>query len=94
MMVIGVLQMALRLPEAQSLKEKRWVVKSIVTRIRNKFNVSVSEVASQDSWQLASLAIAHVGNDRGHTNELLDQVLNFSERVKQIEVIDSRLEFF
>lgn len=92
-MVIGLLQMALRLPEAQSLKEKRWVVKSLVTRIRNKFNVSVSEVESQDSWQLANLAIAHVGNDRGYTNELLDQVLNFAEGVKQIEVIDSRLEF-
>ncbi len=92
-MVVGVLQLAFRLPEAQSLKEKRWVLKSVVTRIRNKFNVSVSEVGSQDSWQLANLAIAHVANDRTYSNELLDQVLNFAESVKQIEVIDSQLEF-
>ena len=93
-MVIGVLQLALRLPEAQSLKEKRWRLKSIVTRIRNQFNVSISEVGAQDSWQLATLAIAHVGNNRAYTNELLDQTLNFVQEVNQIEVIDSRLEFF
>lgn len=93
-MVVGVLQIALRLPESHSLKEKRRLVKSLVTRIRNKFNVSVSEIDSQDSWQLATLAVAHVGNDRRYTNELLDQVLRFSEGVRKMEVIDSRLELF
>ena len=92
-MVIGVLQMAIRLPESHSLKEKRWTVKSIVTRIRNKFNVSVSEVDSQDAWQIATLAVAHVGNNRAHTNELLDQALNFVNQVKQVEVVDSQLQF-
>ena len=93
-MVVGVLQIAIRLPVSHSLKEKRWTIKSLVTRIRNKFNVSVSEIDSQDSWQLATLAAAHVGNDRRYTNELLDQVLGFIEEVKRIEVIDSELQLF
>ena len=93
-MVLAVLQLSIRLPEVHSLKEKRWHLKSLVTRIRNKFNVSVSEVDSQDSWQLATLAVAHVGNDRSHTNRLLDQTLNFVEGVRQIEVVDSQLEFY
>lgn len=93
-MVIGTLQVAIRLPESHSLKEKRRLVKSLVTRIRNQFNVSISEVNSQDSWQLASLAVAHVGSARPYTNEVLDRVRRFLEEVRSIEVIDSRLELF
>ena len=93
-MVVGLLQMALRLPSPQSLKEKRWVVKSLVTRIQNKFNVSIAEVDFQNVWQKATLAVAHVGNDRAFSNQLLDQVLNFTQRSREIEVIDSQLEFF
>ena len=92
-MVIGVLQVAIRLPECHSLKEKRRLVKSLVTRIRNKFNVSVSEIDSQDSWQLATLGMSTAGNARAHANRLLDQVLNFVQEIKQIEVVDSQLEF-
>ena len=92
-MVIGVMQLALRIPGAQSLKEKRRVLKSLITRIRNKFNVSVSEVDTQDKWQLSTIAVAHVGSDRPYANELLDQVKNLAERVRETEIIDSRLEF-
>ena len=86
--------MVVRLPEAQSLKEKRWSLKSLVTRLKNRFNVSVAEVDSQDQWQLSTVAVAHVGTSKPHTNGLLDQVLEFAEDVKQIEVIDSKLEIF
>ena len=93
-MVLDLLQMALRLPESQSLKEKRWLLKSLTARIKNRFNVSVSEVDSQDKWQLSTLAVAHVGIARPETNGLLDRVLEFAEGEKQIEVIDSKLDFF
>lgn len=91
-MFVGLLKLDIRLPEAQSLKEKRWQVKSLVTRIRNRFNVSVSEVENQDKWQLATLAVAYVGGDQKRTNQLLDQVLDFAEAVKQLEVINSKIE--
>ena len=91
-MVVGVLQIKLRLPEAHSLKEKRWLVKSFLTRARNKFNVSISEIDAQDSWQRSTVAVAHVGNNRRFTNELLDQVLSFAGGLRQIEVVDSQLE--
>ena len=86
--------MVTRLPEAQSLKEKRGFLKSLVTRLKNRFNVSVAEVDSQDQWQLSTVAVAHVGTSKPHTNGLLDQVLEFAEDVKQIEVVDSKLEIF
>lgn len=91
-MTVGLLRFDIRLPEAQSLKEKRGLVKSLVTRIRNRFNVSISEVENQDKWQLATVAVAHVGGDSSHTNQLLDQVLDFAEAVKQVEVIHSQIE--
>ena len=93
-MVLGVLHLALRLPEAHSLKEKRCILKSLVTRVKNRFNVSIAEVDAQDKWQLSTVVAAHVGNSRPHANQLLDHVLQFAESVKQIEVVDSKLEFF
>ena len=91
-MIVGLLRLDIRLPEAQSLKEKRWVVKSLMTRIGNRFNVSISEVEHQNKWQLATLAVAHVGSNQSHTNQLLDQVIDFAEAVKQLEVINSKIE--
>ena len=93
-MVVGLLQLSVRLPEANSLKEKRWRLKSFLARARNKFNISASEVGSQDSWQRAVLAIAYVGNDRRHVNEVLDHVLDFCHEFRQFEIIDSKLEFY
>ena len=92
-MIVGILQLALRFPEVHSLKEKRWILKSFLTRTRNKFNVSISEIDHHDLWQRATVAAAYVGNDRAFANELLDQLLNFSQEVKQLEVTDSQLEF-
>ena len=87
------MSLSIRIPGALSLKEKRFVLKSLVTRIRNRFNVSVSEVDSQDKWQLATLGVAHVAGDRRFSNQVLDGVLDFAEAVKQIEVLDSNIEF-
>ena len=92
-MVIGVLRFTLRLPEAQSLKEKRWQLKSLITRIRNEFNVSVSEIDMQDKWQLAVLGVAHISNDQNHSNRVLDQILNFAEKSRTMELTDSQIEF-
>ena len=92
-MVVGLLELSIRIPESNSLKEKRWVLKSLLTRIRNKFNVSVSEVEAQDTWQSAVIGIAYVGSDRRHANEVLDYVVDFADQIRQIEVVDTKIEF-
>ena len=92
-MVVGLLRLDIRLPEAQSLKERRWILKSLITRVRNRFNVSVAEVDPEDVWQRATVAVAHVGSDQPHTNKLLDQILDLAEGLRQIEVLDSQIEF-
>jgi len=76
-MNVGVCKISLRLPENLSLKGKRGVLKSITTRVRSKFNVSVAEVDDQELWQLATLGICCVSNDKRYTNEVLSKVADF-----------------
>jgi uncharacterized protein len=76
MPVIGVLTMELRLENSHSLKDKRHVVESLKSRLRNKFNVAVAEIDHQDLWQRAAVAAVTVSPD--HTNA--ERILQFVER--------------
>jgi uncharacterized protein len=77
------------LPDNHSLKDKRQVLKSLIGRLHNKFNVSAAEVGDNDSWQLASIAIAYASNDERHADKVLAAVVSFieSERL-DAEIID------
>ncbi|MBI2288444.1 MAG: DUF503 domain-containing protein [Chloroflexi bacterium] len=76
-MHIGVCRISFRLPENLSLKGKRQVVKSIISRVASKFNVAVAEIDDNDLWQLATLGVACVSNDKRQANEVLSRVMNF-----------------
>jgi len=65
----------LHLAGSQSLKDKRQVVRSLVDRMRRQFNVAVSEVEEQESWQTAVLGLAVVSNEAGHAARQLDRVI-------------------
>ncbi|NJK80471.1 MAG: DUF503 domain-containing protein [Chloroflexaceae bacterium] len=78
-MFIGSCTITLHLPFAHSLKEKRQVVKSLLARIRNEFNVSAAEVDSQDVWQLAVIGVACVSASQRYTHEQLEAVVRFIE---------------
>ena len=92
-MNIGVCKVRLRLPENLSLKGKRRVLKSIITRVASKFNVSVAEVDDQDAWQLATLGISLVSNDGRYTNEVLSKIVDFIINARfEVEVLDYEIE--
>ena len=78
-MHVGVARVALHLADNRSLKGKRMVVKSVAQRVRNRFNVAVAEVDTQDTWQVATLGIVCVSGDARHANEMIDKVLDFIE---------------
>lgn len=92
-LTIGVCRVRLRLPENQSLKGKRQVLKSLLARLHNKFNVSAAEVDDHDSWQLASIAVACASNGDRHADEVLASVISFirSERL-DAEIVDYETE--
>jgi uncharacterized protein YlxP (DUF503 family) len=91
-MVIGAARVELHVHASHSLKEKRSVVRSIVRRIRNEFNVAVAEVGGQDTWQWAVLGLAAVGHDRGSVRALLERVVDFVESLHLAEVTDQSVE--
>jgi uncharacterized protein YlxP (DUF503 family) len=74
-MVIGVCTLVLDINSSHSLKDKRRVVKSILAKVRNQFNVSIAEVDANDAWQSAVLGIACVSNDASHAHGLLTKVV-------------------
>ena len=71
-MTVGLCTVELFIPDAHSLKEKRQVLQSLKTRLRDKFNLSVAEVGDQDLWQKAILGMACVANESAHVNQVLD----------------------
>jgi len=92
-MNVGVCKIRLRLPENSSLKGKRQVLKSITTRVRNKFNVSVAEIDNHDRWQLATIGICCVSNDNRYTNEVLSKVVDFVINAHfEVEILDYEIE--
>ena len=94
-MNIGVCRIELRLPENQSLKGKRRVIKSVITRLQNNYNVSVAEIANQDLWQLATLGVTCVNNHRRHADETLANVVKFIlENYPELELLNSEIEVF
>lgn len=91
-MTVGILELALRINSSQSLKEKRMVLKSLKDRLRNNFNIAVSETDEQDKWQLARLCVVTVNSDKKYVNSLVSKVVEFIQRFPQIELLDYQIE--
>jgi hypothetical protein len=92
-MVIGVLTLELFIPESQSLKEKRQVLKSLLETTRQKFNVSAAEVDGLDLWQRATLGFACVSNEQPFVDQVLNKVLRTVEGNPRVEVTNVEMEF-
>jgi uncharacterized protein YlxP (DUF503 family) len=72
----------LHISASQSLKDKRQIVRSLLQRLRNEFNVSAAEVDTQDKRQLATLGLAYVSGDATHAEEVLDNALRYIEQTR------------
>lgn len=92
-MHVGVLRFSLRIPESGSLKDKRQVVRSVMQRLRNRFQVAVAEIDDNDAWQIATVGVACVANTARHCDDVLDEVLAFVEETRlDAEVLDVERE--
>jgi uncharacterized protein YlxP (DUF503 family) len=78
-MHIGLCTIELLLPGNGSLKGKRSVLKSIITRVSREFNVSIAEVDAQDTWQRAVVAVACVSTSAGYAHGQLERVVQWIE---------------
>ena len=78
-MHLGIMRIALRLPESRSLKTRRQAARSLTRRIRDKLNVSVTQDAGADgdAWQSLTLAVSAVSNDAAYIDAMLAEVVEF-----------------
>ena len=91
-MVLGILQVEFILHDNHSLKGKRKIVKSMVGKVKHKFNVSIAEIGSNDKWQKIELGVSAVGNDRRHIDKSLNTILAFLESLYLAELVDTKME--
>lgn len=76
-MIVGVMTAHISMPGVTSLKGKRSIVKSIIGRLRSRFNISISEVDHQDSRTSAVIAISIVSNEARFIDKQLDSIIDF-----------------
>ena len=93
-MVVGTMKIILHLHDNRSLKGKRKVVRSMVDKVKHKFNVSIAEVGSNDKWQRIELGVSAVGNDRRHIDSSLNNILGYVDTLYLAEIVDSSVEIY
>jgi hypothetical protein len=91
-MVVAMARLTLFIHDNDSLKGKRKVVKSLVEKVRHRFEASAAEVDDHDLWQKAQIGVALVGNDARLLTTRLDQITSFIENQHVAEIVDSHVE--
>ncbi len=93
-MIVGTLVVELFIGSSSALKDKRRVLKSILDKVKAKFNVSIAEVGNHDTWQRSTLGVACVSNETAHAQSTLSNVAKFIESQGSAEVIAIHTEIF
>ena len=79
-MIVGVMTTQLHMQGINSLKEKRGIVKSVIGRLKSRFNISIAEVDHQDEKRSAVIAIAIVANETGFIDSRFESILSFMQK--------------
>jgi len=90
-MVVGILELTLTF-YAESLKDKRSVVKRVINRVQQKFNVSAAEVDENDVINTAVLGFSTVGNDKQFIQSVMDKLVNYVENLELAEIVDQDIQ--
>lgn len=93
-MHIGVCKIKLYLPESQSLKDKRRLIKSLIDRLKKKFNLAVAELDALDMHQSAIIGAVSISNDVKFVNRILSQSVKFIEENSSVVLVDYETDFF
>ena len=93
-MIVACLRIQLHLPGCTSLKEKRFVLKSLKDRLRAKFNVALCETDYQDKWQRSGIAIVTVSGTRRGADQTIQALMNFLERQQRAVLMEAEKEFY
>jgi uncharacterized protein YlxP (DUF503 family) len=92
-MIVGICTIELHLPDAESLKDKRSIVKTLTARLHREFNVSCTEVDLHDVWKSTVIGVALVSTAAGHAQGVLESVVKWVERNRpDVMIVDHSIE--
>ena len=93
-MIVATCVIKLQLDGVSSLKEKRRILKSVLKRLTNQFNVAAAEVDAHDVWQTAVIGLAAVGNDSAYLHGLMEKAVGWIETQRpDVPIADYSIEF-
>lgn len=91
-MIVGICGLKLRIFEVNSLKEKRRIINSIIGRLKSRFNISISEVGLNDTWQSSEIGFSITTNNSDHAREVISKVINFIDGDSRVEILEENIE--
>ena len=91
-MPVGLLTLELHIPDAQSLKDKRQVLRSLKDKLRRDFNVAVAELEHHDVWQRSVVGVVSISNEEKHLREVLQKVLEEADRILGSILVNQAVE--
>ena len=91
-MIVGTLEMHLRIDGSYSLKDNRRVLRSLMDHARRDFQVSIAEVADHDLWNVATIGASCVSNDVQHARSVLQKVLDRFDACADVSVVSGHID--
>jgi uncharacterized protein YlxP (DUF503 family) len=89
----GIFKIKIHIPENHSLKEKRRIVKSLMARLRNQYNISIAEVDDHDLWQIATIGISCISNSNNHVDQIISNIIKYIEQnYPELEIVNHEIE--
>ena len=91
-MIIGACRIELHIFESYSLKDKRQVIRSLIERLKSRYNISIAEIDDLDSWQTALIGFACVSNKTKHVQSVINNVIHFIDNDGRLEIMEQDIE--
>jgi len=93
-MFVGVCTLELYIFHAYSLKDKRQVIKSIIDRLKSRYNISIAEVGHNDVWNKSEIGISCVSNSKSQINEVFNKIVDFIDNDERVDITNIEMEIW
>lgn len=92
-MIVGSMSLKIFIHNSNSLKDKRMIIRSIISKSSSKFNFSVAEVDNHDVWNLSTIGFAMVSNDKSIIESSFQKLINDIDKLYEVEILDSDVNY-
>lgn len=93
-MFVAIITAELQIPMAQSLKDKRSIIKSLTDKCKNKFNVAVAEVGNKDLWKNSELGLVTIAGDRRYLEKVTNKIIKFIEDFPGVYLYNYTIDYY